>query len=81
MHNNSVFVIQVKMSVLFIPEVFSVAGWIHGAVAGWKGPNLSQTPDLVPFYQQLRRVSEDRRVSSLINHHIYRGEEEKHQFP
>lgn len=29
----------------------SRADMIHDAVAGWRGPNLSETPDLVPFDQ------------------------------
>lgn len=50
--------------IIHVYSCVCVAGWSHGAVAGWKGPNLSQTPDLVPFYQQLRRVCEHRRISS-----------------
>lgn len=31
-------------------------GRIHSAVAGWRGPNLTETPDLVPFYQPQQGV-------------------------
>lgn len=41
---------------------------IHDAVAGWRGPNLSETPDLVPFDQpqqgellQLQEAKQERR--------------------
>lgn len=55
-----------------------VYGGFHGAVAGWKGPNLSETPDLVPFYQQLQRVSEFPLHVGSIYRHIYKGEKRKH---
>lgn len=32
------------------------ADWIHDAVAGWRGPNLTETPDLVPFDQPQQGV-------------------------
>lgn len=53
------------------------ADWIHGAVAGWRGPNLTETPDLVPFDQPQQGVLLQLRVAEQEAEQEGRGSQEE----